>query len=559
MISLGINFSAEHDAAAAIAVDGKIKFAIAEERISRKKHDGGFPFNAIKACLGHAGVALSQVDQIVSGWPPSLNVTMNDFKNQATRAVPAGLGAMSEGLIRGLVNSRSRSVSRQLNNHFGSFPAKVRHLDHHYAHAISAYAQSGFREAIVVVIDGRGVWEATSIWVGRGSKLTNIRTIRWPNSIGLFYATFTGFLGFEKYADEWKVMGLAPYGAPKIDLSPFINYGQGSYNVRADLLMASKNGREYGHIEEFLGPARHPDDDLDARHQDIAYAVQSMCEEVECEVISHAIAELGIKNVCIAGGVGLNSKANGVFLQRKLMENLFIQPAAGDDGIALGAALAPAFEAGVPIDPMIECYYGPQYSDEEIKKVLDTYKLSYIETENPTVETAKILADGGLVGWFQGREEFGPRALGNRSILADPRHEANRDKVNMAVKFRESWRPFAPSVLAHACPALFEDYSPSPFMILTFQAKKEAYDKVAAAIHVDGSARVQSVTREQNERYFELISEFEKITGVPSLLNTSFNLKGEAIVNTPFDAIRTFYTSGLDALVMGRYILKKTT
>lgn len=557
MISLGINFSSEHDASAAIAVDGKIMFAIAEERISRVKHDGSFPVNAISACLRSVGVTLSQVDHIVSGWPPSLNVTMNNLKNHATRAVPVGIAAMGEGVIRGLVAARSKSVARQLTAHFGAYSAKVRYLDHHYAHAISAYAQSGFNEAVVVVIDGRGAWEATSIWIGRGSSLTNVRTIRWPNSVGLLYATFTGFLGFEKYADEWKVMGLAPYGSPGVDLSPFVSFGQGNYNVRSDLLLTRKNGREYGHIEEFLGPARSPEEVLETRHHNIAYAVQSMCEEIECDVIDHAIKRLDIKNLCIAGGVGLNSKANGVFLQRRLMERIYIQPAAGDDGVALGAALTPAFERGQRIEPMVECYYGPSYSDEEIKRTLDTFKLQYIETDHPAEQTARLLADGALVGWFQGREEFGPRALGNRSILADPRYEENRDKVNMAVKFRESWRPFAPSVLAHACDDLFHDFTSSPFMILTFKAKHAAYDKVAAAIHIDGSARVQSVTKEQNPLYFELISEFERITGVPALLNTSFNLKGEAIVNTPFDAIRTFYTSGLDALVMGRYIVKK--
>ena len=557
MIVLGLNYSAQHDAAAAIAQDEHILFAVAEERVSRIKHDGGFPKLAIEASLHHTGISLSEIDQIVCGWPALHQVFMNDIKNYVLRKMPGSATDVARGLAKGTIGATFSSMQRLIERYFGKTKATYRSLAHHHAHALSAYVASGFERSVILVMDGRGAWEATSIWLGEGATLRCLRTIPWPNSLGLFYATLTGYLGFEKYRDEWKVMGLAPYGKPGISLAPLISYGNGTYKVRTDLLLSRRDNREYGAIEELLGSRRRPDEELTQRHKDIAWAVQNVCEEVECEILQHAVAETGCRSVCIAGGVGLNSKANGVFLQRRILDDIFVQPAAGDDGVALGAALLPAFELCKRPPELTSCYFGPSYQDHEIRRALDTYKLRYKAVVDPSREAAELLAQAKLVGWFQGREEFGPRALGNRSILADPRHEENRDKVNMAVKFRESWRPFAPSVLADACPGLFENFYNSPFMILTFPAKPEARDKIAAAIHVDGSARVQSVTKEQNPRYYALISEFERLTGVPAVLNTSFNLKGEAIVSTPFDAIRTFFTSGLDALVIGGFVLRK--
>jgi len=383
--------------------------------------------------------------------------------------------------------------------------------------------------------------------------------VRWPNSIGLFYAQFTAWLGFERFQDEWKVMGLAPYGGPGIDLNKFINVSDGRYSVNSRLLLDSRNGSDLSLVEKVIGPARKADQPLSDLHRDVAWAVQDACERAELAVIARAVSLVGSRNLCLAGGVALNSKANGLILSRRLVDRIFIQPAAADDGVAIGAALAAPVAAGLRCGEMSQAYLGPQSTSDEIETVLRTYKLSYQTLEDPAETAADLLVTGQLIGWYQGREEFGPRALGNRSILADPRDARNRDRVNNAVKFREEWRPFAPSVLEEAGPSLFENYHTTPFMTLTFQVRPEKKKDIAAAVHVDGSARVQSVTRDQNQRYYDLIKNFAAKTGVPGVLNTSFNLKGETIVNSPFDAIRTFYTSGLDALILDRYLIAKTS
>ena len=559
MITLGLNHSNLHDSSAAIARDGVALFAIAEERLSKIKHDGGFPRRAIKACLDHVGIGIGDVDSLVIGWQTPRQMMAHDVANVLGRRDPMPWSSLPANLARRTLSARTNSTERLIDRHFGTAHSKLRRIDHHYAHALSAYVPSGLDEATVVVVDGRGAWEASSIWHGKGTKLDHVETIKWPNSLGLFYATFTGFLGFEKYADEWKVMGLAPYGTPgAVDLSPFVSYGNGRYQVRSDLLLPQPGGREYAAVEKHLGPARDPEGELTQAHRDLAWAIQDMCERVECDFVEHAIKRTGCRDLCIAGGVGLNSKANGLFLQRGLPDRIFVQPAAGDDGIALGAALAPAFEAGIRDSSLMSAYLGPSFTRDQVRAELTKFKLNFEEVEEPAKAAAKLLADGALVGWFQGREEFGPRALGHRSILADPGPIENRDRVNNAVKFREEWRPFAPSVLEEHCESLFESYQDSPFMILTFPAKEAGQKRIAAAIHVDNSARVQTVQKGRNDIYYDLISEFYALTGTPALMNTSFNLKGEVIVNTPFDAVRTFFTSGLDALVIENFVVRKT-
>lgn len=557
MITLGLNHSILHDSSAAIARDGVVEFAIAEERLSKIKHDGGFPRHAIQACLDHMGIGIGEVDHLVLGWQSQMRAMRKDIGDIVVRRNPEPLLPLPANIVRMTISAISNKSERQLDRYFGTRHVPLRRIEHHYAHALSAYAPSAMDEATVVVIDGRGAWEATSIWHGKGNRLDHVETIRWPNSIGLFYATFTGFLGFQKYADEWKVMGLAPYGRPgAVDLSPFLSYGGGRYRVRSDLLLPQAGG-EYAGVEKIMGPARDPDGPLTQEHRDLAWAVQDLCERVECDLIEHAIRRTGCRDLCIAGGVGLNSKANGLFLQKQLCDRIFIQPAAGDDGIALGSALAPSFEAGIRDTRPMSAYLGPSYTRDQVRAELVKFKLDFEEVEDPAKAAAALLAQDMLVGWFQGREEFGPRALGHRSILADPGPIANRDRVNNAVKFREEWRPFAPSVLEEHCEALFEDYQDSPFMILTFAAKPEGQSKIAAAIHVDNSARVQTVREGRNDIYYELIREFHRLTGTPAVMNTSFNLKGEVIVNTVFDAVRTFYTSGLDALVIENFVIRK--
>jgi carbamoyltransferase len=558
MLTLGINYGS-HDSSAAIAKDGEILFAIAEERLSHRKHDGAFPFHAINACLAHARATTDDLDEVAFGWQKFSELRFADLRNYINGSYPIGWRAALRAQSIGRIEEYQKDGERLFCRHFGTPKNGFKRIDHHYAHALSSYPLSGFDEATVVVIDGRGASEATSIWHGKASQLKLVEMIRWPNSIGLFYAQFTGWLGFERYQDEWKVMGLAPYGGPGLDLEKFIEVSDGSYSVNSRLLLDSRNGSDLSGIESVLGPARKPDDPLLDRHRDVAWAVQNACERAELALIGRATTLVGSRNLCLAGGVALNSKANGLIVSRGLVDQIFIQPAAADDGVAIGAALSAPLAAGFPRKEMTNAYLGPQSTSEEVETVLRTYKLSYRRLENPSETAAGLLAEGQLIGWYQGREEFGPRALGNRSILADPRDVRNRDRVNNAVKFREEWRPFAPSVLEEAGESLFENYHTTPFMTLTFQVRPEKKSAIAAAVHIDGSARVQSVRRDQNERYYDLIKHFETKTGVPAVLNTSFNLKGETIVNSSFDAIRTFYTSGLDALILDRLLILKTT
>src|SRR6516162_2124339 len=443
MLTLGINYGS-HDSAAAIAQDGEILFATAEERLSRKKHDGAFPLLAIGACLAHVRAELSDLDEVAFGWQPAAATRAVDLRIYLTGAHPMGWREALKAQTVGRLEGYPKDGERLFRRHFGSPRNGFNRVDHHYAHALSAYPVSGFDEATVVVIDGRGAWEATSIWHGKGAELRLIEMVRWPNSIGLFYAQFTWWLGFERFQDEWKVMGLAPYGGPGVDLRSFISVLDGRYSVNSRLLLKTP---DLSGIEKGLGRARKPDEPLLDRHRDVAWAVQDACERAELAVVTRAISLTGSRNLCLAGGVALNSKANGLILSRRLVDRIFIQPAATDDGVAIGAALAAPVAAGLRCREMTKAYLGSQSAPEEIEAVLRTYKLSYQRLNNPAEAAADLLARGQLIGWYQGREEFGPRALGNRSILADPRDVGNRDRVNNAVKFREEWRPFAPSAL----------------------------------------------------------------------------------------------------------------
>src|SRR6202048_564670 len=340
MLTLGINHGI-HDSAAAIARDGEILFAPAEERLSRKKHDGGFPVLAIRACLAHAGAELADLDEVAFGWQSVAAVRSADMRNFFTGAHPIGWWGVLRAQSVGRIEEYQREGERLFRRHVGSPKNGIKRIDHHYAHALSAYPVSGFDEATVVVIDGRGAWEATSIWHGKGTELRPLEMIRWPNSIGLFYAQFTGWLGFERFQDEWKVMGLAPYGGPGVDLGGFISVSDGHYSVNARLLLD-----DLSRIEKALGPARKADEPLSDRHRDVAWAVQDACERAELAVIRRAVSLTGSRNLCLAGGVALNSKANGLILRERLVDRIFIQPAATDDGVAIGAALAAAVAAG---------------------------------------------------------------------------------------------------------------------------------------------------------------------------------------------------------------------
>ena len=558
MISLGLNYSEMHDSSACIARDGEVLFAIAEERLSRQKHDARFPELAIRACLDFAGVQPQQLDHVCFGWPPATAALKHDLKCMATGSVPRNYVDLVSTLRRNLSFTRQQNGEKPFRARFPATRATFRFIDHHLAHAISAYAFSGLDNAAVLVLDGRGAWEATSLWHGRDGRLEHIWTIPWPNSLGLFYAQFTQYLGFQPYSDEWKVMGLAPYGEPGIKLRDFIVPDDNPYKVSARLLLGQDSSPLAGIVSR-LGPARVPESQIDTRHKNLAFAVQQSCEDAMLALAGAAVETTGCRNLCLAGGVALNSKANGKIAASGLVDHIFVQPAASDDGVCLGAVLAPYMDNGgkLPLHKMRHAYLGSASSDEEIDKALQTYKLRATRAADPAAAAAQMLANGKILGWFQGRMEFGPRALGARSILADPRDPEMNAKVNNAVKFREWWRPFAPSMLAEVADEYIESATDSPFMILTAQVRPEKRTVIPSVTHVDGSARPQTVERDVNPLYWRLIREFGDRTGVPVVMNTSFNLRGEPIVCTPTDGIRTFFSSGMDALVIGSFVLEK--
>ena len=557
MITVGINYSQTHDSAACLVRDGELLFAVAEERISRVKHDPRFPRLAIQACLDFAHVRAEQLDEVCFGWPTAGPGFRQDLKCFATGRMPVTYLNCLSTTLHFLSMWHQGSGAKVFAREFGQTKAKMRFVHHHLAHAISAYTCSGFKKGVVVVMDGRGAWEASSIWYGLDGRLEHVFTIPWPNSLGLFYAQFTQYLGFTPYSDEWKVMGLAPYGHPGVDLGEFISQNHEIYHVNSLLLFESRNGASA--IAQRLGPERAPESKIDDSFKNIAYAVQDACEIAMLELVKLATEKTGCRNVCLAGGVALNSKANGKIQASGYADNIFIQPAASDDGVALGAAFAPYLDGGgrLPMKPLRHAYLGPEYSDDEVEKALRTYKLRTTKLDDIATTTAELLANGKIIGWFQGRMEFGPRALGHRSILADPRDPEMNAKVNNAVKFREWWRPFAPSMLKEVAGEYLEHACDSPFMILTNPVRPEKRDIIPSVTHVDGSARPQTVEKEISPLYWNLIHEFGKRTGVPVLMNTSFNLRGEAIVNTPTDAIRTFFSSGMDALVIGSFLVEK--
>src|SRR3989449_9695231 len=558
MLTVGINYSQMHDSSACIVRDGELLFAVAEERLSRLKHDAGFPKNAIRACLDFAKVQAEQLDEVCFGWQTAGPVFRHDLKCYATGKMPLTYLNGLNSTLHFLSMWHQESGAKKFAQQFGPTKARMRFVDHHLAHAISAYAYSGFDDAAVVVMDGRGAWEATTIWHGHKGRLDPVLMIPFPDSVGYLYSEFTEFLGFQRNSDEWKVMGLAPYGKPGVDLSNFIDVKAAPYHIHARQL--SVNGTTpFAGMTSRLGPARTAESDIDDRHKNIAYAVQEACETAMMSVVRMAIEKTGCRDVCLAGGVALNSKANGKIAASGLVDKLFVQPAAADDGVALGAALAPYLDGNgkLPNKAMRHAYWGPCFDDNAIESALRTYKLHYTKLSDPASSAAELLSQGKILGWFQGRMEFGPRALGSRSILADPHDPEMNAKVNNAVKFREWWRPFAPSLKKEAAGEYLESTTDFPFMILTAQVRPEKRGVIPSVTHVDGSARPQTVEKEINPLYWRLIDEFGKRTGVPVILNTSFNLRGEAIVHTPTDAIRTFFSSGMDALAIGSYLVEK--
>ena len=592
MYILGIS-AFYHDSAACLLKDGEIIAAAQEERFTRKKHDAGFPHHAIQYCLKEAGISASQIDNVVFYEKPFMKFERlletylafapKGFKSFAM-AMPVWIKDklfQKSALIKELKLTLDESVD---------WRERLLFSEHHLSHAASAYYPSPFESAAVLTLDGVGEWTTTSLAIGKGHDLKVVKEIHFPHSLGLLYSAFTYYTGFKVNSGEYKVMGLAPYGEPRyadlirekliavaddgsfqLDMSYF-DYATG-------LTMTNKKFHAL-----FGGPPRTTETELTQREMDLAASVQKVTEDIVVELAKGIAKETGERNLCLAGGVALNCVANGILLREKIFDNIWIQPAAGDAGGALGAALSIWYLhhnkeriVSKERDAMKGAYLGPEFNDNEIEAELKACEAVYKKrSENELIdEVASALADEKAVGWMQGRMEFGPRALGGRSIIADPRSPAMQKQLNLKVKYRESFRPFAPSVLREDVDEWFEHDSDSPYMLLVADVQKDKrhemtldeealfgidklnvpHSSVPAITHVDYSARVQTVHADTNPRYHAVISKFKDKTGCPLVVNTSFNVRGEPIICTPTDAFKCFMGTEMDVLAVGNLSL----
>ncbi len=559
-----IGLYGQHDPSAALFEDGRLSFAVEEERLTRDKHaPNTFPERAIRACLDAGGVELPDVSEIRLPYDPALRSKILGHYLRSTRSVDGVLPKLAH--LEWTAKSQLRahlSPTAAVEDRLASISEPVPPVEtrpHHACHAASAFHPSGFDRALVVTLDAKGEYDSTVVWTGDRAGLERVRTYRHPNSLGLFYGVVTEYLGYRPFNGEGKVMGLAPYGeeneAIESALRDEITTGY-DYDVTA---LTGRWDTSHG-VERlealFDRPRAETPGEFDQWEKDLAHTTQKLLEEIVVDVVRHYALETGTTNVALAGGVALNCKLNRRIRESPAVERIFVQPAANDVGLPLGAGWLDQDPFAVP--ELETVALGPAYDADEITSLLETNKIAHSRPADLERYVAERLADGALVGWFQNRLELGPRALGSRSILADPRSIDSRDRVNRFVKHREEWRPFAPSILADAADAYLDGAVDSPFMIDTFPVRDERRSEVAAVVHpADGTTRPQTVRREHRPRYHRLISEFEAITGVPALLNTSFNDHGEPIVATPADALKDFFGMGLDLLVLDDLAVEK--
>ncbi len=553
-----------HDSAAALIINGQVRAAVAEERLTRVKHQGGIPHEAIAWCLKEGGIAPEEIDHVVGYMRPGLRLARR-LPYRAWTALRSPLYSAGFAGYELLHNAQYMRGLRQIT----PSTAQLHYMEHHPAHAASAFLCSPFEEAALLSIDYVGEWAVTWTGVGRGGDIQRVRQTNYPNSLGVFYSALTDYLGFLRASDEYKVMGLASYGEPTYyeALKEVIRpQDDGWYSIDKrwtawHYLPGSRCGYFSERFIKRFGPPRKKEEPLTAHHRNLAASAQRLLEDTVLNLARQLQQETGLKRLCLAGGVALNCSMNGRLLREGPFEDIWVQPASGDDGIAIGAALQLHHQlGGTPRTYVMKhAHLGPEVSNEEIGAYLELTKTPHIRSDNIARDTAKLLAEGKIVGWFQGKMEFGPRALGSRSILADPTRPDMKDLLNKYVKFREEFRPFAPSVLAEHANEYFEDCTDSPFMLFVYPVRPEKQAEVPAITHINGTARVQTVTETANPRYHALIKAFAEITGTPMLLNTSFNVMGEPIVHRPADAIRCFYSTGMDALAIGDYLIVKDT
>ncbi len=583
-----------HDSAAALVKEGRLVAAAQEERFTRKKHDERFPKHALDFCLGAGGLRPQDVDYVVFYEKPWVKFErlLETYLGYAPQGLKSFIAAMPSWLKEKLF--LKEILKKELAQVWALKASDVPPLlftEHHQSHAASAFFPSPFQRAAVLCMDGVGEWATTSLWLGEGNKMQPQWEIRFPHSLGLLYTAFTYYTGFKVNSGEYKLMGLAPYGEPRYVqtiLDHFIDLKEdGSFRLNMEYFnYATGLTMTNAKFDQILGgPPRKPEDPVTQRDMDLARSIQVVTEEAVLRLGKNIRKETGEKNLCLAGGVALNCVANGRLLRESVFEKLWIQPASGDAGGAIGAALAAWYQHlgrdrhPEGQDAMLGSYLGPSFSNAEIQQSLEGLGAVFHRHHDQTLfpHVAGLLAEENVVGWFQGAMEFGPRALGNRSILGDPRSEKMQSVMNLKIKFRESFRPFAPSVLAEKVQECFELQEPSPYMMLVAPVKeslrlpinkeqeslfgieklKVARSKIPAITHVDYSARVQTVHPQTNPRYYELIKAFDQKTGCPVLINTSFNVRGEPIVCSPEDAYRCFMRTEMDYLVLENFVLAK--
>ncbi len=548
-----------HDAAASLAIDGKIVAAAEEERFTRVKHQKGFPKNAMQFCLNYAGLKIGDVDIIRASWKPWV---LRIRATQALKSVFTSPALFKAKASRGMGQMRNEwaelfTLRKLIEKHFGNGKYKVEYLDHHFSHAISTFICSPFEKAAILTIDGAGEADTTVLWKGEGTEIKKLKALRLPHSLGQFYAAVTAFLGFKIQADEYKVMGLAALGEPIYAdylRKNFIKLlSNGLFHVDPYLIdyhMARK-GLFRKTTTDLFGKPRRKGEDVTKQHADVAASAQKIVEEAIFHMVNHLYKITKIDKLCLAGGVAYNCVANGKLLKETPFQEIFIQPAAGDSGGAIGAALHLEDRVNNRQFVFDNAYLGPSFNSLECENALRDMNIPYEKLPEDILlsRTAQELVNGKLVCWFHGRMEWGPRALGARSLLADPRRAEMKEIINEKVKQREPFRPFAPSILSENAHEIFEYYHNSPFMIFTFPVRGDVADKIPAVVHVDKTARPQAVYKNTNPKYWMLINEFYKITGIPLVLNTSFNVQ-EPIVCNPHEAINTFLTTKADFLVI---------
>tara|TARA_Y100001936_G_C16084705_1_gene680749 strand:+ start:199 stop:1926 length:1728 start_codon:yes stop_codon:yes gene_type:complete len=564
---LGINYGG-HDTSACLIINEKLIAACEEERYSKIKHTREFPINAINDCLKIGNISIDELDEIALSIDPVYLIRENYLKSALE----------DEERIEFLINDIERIKQsyniKEIIREKTKFKGTIRYHLHHHCHLASSYYVSGFDEALLVSHDGIGEIESSHFGVGKNGEISTIhKGTRYPNSLGLIYSAITHYLGWKHHSDEGIIMGLAPYGD---DTKIIPDYGKTYRNVFKEIILEDgdfdfiiePSWISYYHVrdkwisEKFIdvfGPIRKPETDVTEHHKNIAAALQNRIEEIILKQLKIAKERFQLKKLCFAGGVALNCVLNGKITENNLFDEIFVQPASGDNGAALGACLLShkILKGNLSSKKIHDFYLGSKFTNDEIKEKLEQFSVQYKFSENIYEETASALKNGKIIGWFQGSAEFGPRALGNRSILTSPFPKSMKDYLNSRVKFREEFRPFAPAILYEHTKEYFLLDQESPHMLIAVKVKENKIDKIPAVVHIDNTARVQTVTKENNLKFRKLLESFYKITECPVLLNTSFNVKGQPIVNTPEDAIKCFLNTNIDILVLGDYILTK--